>query len=68
MAQGKLPLAHRATRYAAKVMAASAVALMTDPETLQKAKDEHAKRVGPKGYEAPIPKDVKPRSMNSMRK
>ena len=68
VAQGKLPLAHRATRYAAKVMAASAVALMTDPETLRKAKDEHAKRVGPKGYEAPIPKDVKPRSMDSLRK
>jgi len=68
VAQGKLPLAHRATRYAAKVIAASAVALMTDPDRLQQAKEEHQKRVGPKGYEAPIPKDVKPRSMDSLRK
>ena len=68
VAQGKLPLAHRATRYAAKCIAAGAVELMTNPELLEKAKEEHRRRVGPEGYEAPIPKDVVPRSMDSLRK
>ena len=58
----------RRTLYAAKVMAACAVELIRDPELLAAAKEEHAKRVGPEGYEAPIPKGVKPRSMDSLRK
>ena len=68
VAQGKLPLAHKMTAYAAKAMAAATVELMCDAELLQKAKDEHAVCVGPNGYEAPIPQGVKPRSMDSFRK
>jgi len=68
VAQGKLPLAHKAMRYAAKVIASGAVELMTNPELLQQAKEEHRRRVGPEGYEAPIPKDVVPRSMDSFTK
>ena len=32
------------------------------------AKAEHAERVGPEGYIPPIPKDVKPIAMDSLRK
>ncbi len=68
VAQGKLPQAHKMTRYAAKVMAASAVELIANPELLAQAQEEFRKRVGPKGYDAPIPKDVVPRPMGSLKK
>jgi len=67
-AQVRTSFAHRMTAYAAKVMAAGVVALLTEPELLEAAKAEHRRRVGPEGYEPPIPKDVKPRSMESLRK
>ena len=39
---------------AAKLMAAAAYKLMTDPERLQAAKDEFASRMGGKVYECPL--------------
>ena len=67
VSQGKLPLAHKMTRYAAKVMAASAVELMESPELLAQAQAEFKGRVGA-GYEPPIPKDVTPKAMDSFKK
>ena len=67
VAQGKLPQAHKMTRYAAKVMAASAVELMSSPELLARAQAEFKSRVG-KGYDAPIPKEVMPKSIDSLKK
>jgi len=67
VAQGKLPQAYKMTRYAAKVMAASAVEMMASPELLAQAQEEFRQRVG-KGYDAPIPKDVFPKSMDSLKK
>ncbi len=67
VAQGKLPQAHKMTRYAAKVMAASAVELMARPELLAQAQAEFRQRVG-EGYDAPIPKDVMPKPMDSFKK
>lgn len=67
VAQGKLPQAHKMTRYAAKVMAASAVEMMASPELLAKAQEEFRKRVGA-GYDAPIPKEVMPKAMDSFKK
>ena len=66
VAQGKLPLAHEMTRYAAKVLGAEAVELLTNPELLQKAKEEHRKKVGPEGYQPPIPKDVRPKALTAL--
>ena len=68
VAQGKLPLAHRMTRYAAKILAAAAVELLSRPELLEEAKAEHRRRVGPAGYVPPIPKDVRPAAMDSLHK
>lgn len=67
VAQGKLPQAHKMTRYAAKVMAASAVEMMANPALLAQAQAEFRSRVG-KGYDAPIPKDVFPKAMGSFKK
>lgn len=67
VAQGKLPQAHKMTRYAAKVMAASAVELLTCPDLLAKAQEEFRGRVG-EGYEPPIPRDVSPKPMDSFKK
>ena len=62
-AQGKSERAHEMTRYAAKILGAEAVRLLSDPELLAAAKEEFRKRVGPEGYIPPIPADVKPRPM-----
>ena len=67
-AQCKTDFARDMTIYAAKVLAAGAVELMENPELLAQAKAEHAERVGPEGYIPPIPKDVKPTAMDSLRK
>ena len=68
VAQSKDPLAHKMTRYGAKVMAAGVVELMTDADLLAQAQEEFRRRVGPDGYEPPIPKGVVPQSMNSLHK
>lgn len=68
VSQGKLPQAHKMTRFAAKAMAAGAVELMSNPEVLAQAQEEFRKRVGPAGYEPPIPKDVCPKPIDSLKK
>ncbi|MBQ2059619.1 MAG: amidohydrolase [Firmicutes bacterium] len=65
VAQGKESVAHRATLYAAKVMADTCLEVMNNPEQLQAAKDEYKKRV-PNGYKCPIPAGVKPRSLTKL--
>ncbi len=66
VAQGKTPFAHEVTRYAGKVMAATMVSVINDPELLQRAKAEHRERVGEAGYIPPIPEGVKPRALVDM--
>ena len=68
VAQGKLPLAHKMTRYAAKCMAAGVVRLMEDEKLMAEAKAEHLRRVGPDGYIPPIPKEVRPQALTAIRK
>ena len=68
VSQGKLAQAHKMTRYAAKVLAASTVELMSSPELVARAQAEFRNRVGPAGYEAPIPKEVSPKPMDSLKK
>jgi len=65
-AQGKLPLAHKMMLYAAKSLALCGSELMSDPDLLAKAKKEHREKIGPAGYICPIPKDVRPKAMNSI--
>ena len=63
VAQNKAHLAHEMTRYAGKVLAAGAVELMENPELLEAAKEDFRKSVGPEGYIPPIPKGVRPQTM-----
>ena len=66
VSQGKSGQAHEMTRYAAKILGAEAVELLSNPELLSRAKEEHRKKVGPEGYQAPIPPDVKPKALSAL--
>ena len=68
VAQGKTDFAHKSTRYISKILGQTGIALLEDPELLEKAKAEHRQLVGPDGYECPIPKGVRPRSLSSLKK
>ncbi|MBP5211266.1 MAG: amidohydrolase, partial [Pyramidobacter sp.] len=59
VAQGKSTFAHKATRYAGKLMAKTAMLLLSEPERLEQAKKEHKKVIGD-GYVCPIPGDLQP--------
>lgn len=61
VAQGKNSIAHKATLYAAKVMADTIIELLNDPQAIAQAKEELAERLEGGKYICPIPKDVKPR-------
>ena len=62
VAVGKSPLAHKGMLYASKVIAASAIDALEDPEILRRAKAEFVRRTGGKAYDSPIPAEVKPRT------
>ncbi len=64
VAQGKSAIAHKGMIFAGKVMAATAIDMYENPELIEKAKEELAKRVGPEGYIAPIPQGIRPMAIN----
>lgn len=64
--QGKTAWAKKMARYAAKIMAATAVEVLKYPEILADAKKEHLENVGPNGYEPPIPADVRPKALRDL--
>ncbi|WP_420391988.1 amidohydrolase [Acuticoccus sp.] len=59
-AQGKSPLAKKGMVQAAKVMAATALAAMSDEGLLSAAKEDLAKRTAGRPYRSPIPDGVEP--------
>jgi aminobenzoyl-glutamate utilization protein B len=60
VAQSGVGIGHASLIFAAKVMAATAIDLLTNGDTLTKAKEEHKQRIGNKKYKSPIPSDNKP--------
>ncbi|MDA9022386.1 amidohydrolase [Alphaproteobacteria bacterium] len=60
VAQGKAPAAHKGMIHAAKVMAATASALIQSPDTLEAARAVHNDRQAKTPYQCPIPKEVSP--------
>ena len=60
VAQGKAPAAHKGMVHAAKVMAATAGALIQSPETLKAARMVHDERQAKTPYQCPIPAEVSP--------
>jgi aminobenzoyl-glutamate utilization protein B len=53
-------IGRRSLIFASKVMAASAVDLLTKPELLKRAQEEQMKRMMGKTYRSPLPADAKP--------
>lgn len=60
VAQGTTSFAHKGMLHAGKVIAATAVELMQNPELLAKAKVELKERLDGDVYVCPIPQDVQP--------
>jgi aminobenzoyl-glutamate utilization protein B len=60
VAQNGVGIGHTSLIFAAKVMAATAIDLLTSEDVLNKAKEEHRQRIGNKQYKSPIPPDNKP--------
>lgn len=57
---GKTSIAYKGMLYAAKIMAATALDLLQQPEHLQQAQHELQQRLSGQAYECPIPADVHP--------
>jgi aminobenzoyl-glutamate utilization protein B len=60
VAQNGVGIGHTSLIFAAKVMAATAIDLLTNEDALDKAREEHRQRTGNKQYKSPIPPDHKP--------
>jgi len=60
VAQSKVGLGHKSLIFSAKVMASTALDLLTDKNLLNNALEEFKQRIGDKKYKAPIPPDLKP--------
>jgi aminobenzoyl-glutamate utilization protein B len=59
-AQGKVPAAHKGMVHAAKIMAGTAIDVMSDEVLMARAKKDHQERTTKQPYVCPIPADVKP--------
>ncbi|RLI10156.1 amidohydrolase [Candidatus Bathyarchaeota archaeon] len=59
-AQTGTSIGHKSLIFASKVIAASALDLLTKPELLKKAREEWKERLGGRVYKPPIPADLKP--------
>lgn len=60
-AQSAAGIGDKSLIFAAKVMAGSTIDLLTAPNIIGKAKEEHRARIANKEYKSPIPPDSKPR-------
>ncbi|MBP2169817.1 aminobenzoyl-glutamate utilization protein B [Erwinia toletana] len=59
-AQGKMPAAHKGLTHVAKVMASTAIDVLTDKVLLAQVKKAHYEQVSETPYKCPIPAEVKP--------
>ncbi|KOS63595.1 amidohydrolase [Lysinibacillus agricola] len=60
VATGTTSIAHKGMLHAGKVMAATAAAMLAQPELIEQAKQELKERLGNEIYQNPIPQDVNP--------
>jgi aminobenzoyl-glutamate utilization protein B len=60
VAQGKMPAAHKGMVHAAKLMAATAAATLTDPGLIAAAKADLANRTREQPYVSPLPDGISP--------
>ena len=59
-AQGKAPAAHKGMVHAAKIMAGTAIDVISEETLMARAKRDHQERIGKTPYVCPLPADVKP--------
>jgi aminobenzoyl-glutamate utilization protein B len=59
-AQGKSPAAHKGMVHAAKLMAGTAIDLLQDPVTIERARALHRAHLAREPYECPMPAEVMP--------
>jgi aminobenzoyl-glutamate utilization protein B len=55
-----MSIGHKSLVFAAKVIATSALDLLTQPETLRVAQEELKERLGGRTYKTPVPPEAKP--------
>ena len=55
-----MSIGHKSLIFAAKIIAGSALDLLTKPELLKKVRDEFEAQKGDRVYTSPIPRDIKP--------
>ena len=55
-----MSIGHKSLIFAAKVIAMSALDLLTQPETLRAAQGELKERLGGRAYKSPVPPEAKP--------
>ena len=60
VAQSGVSIGHKSLIFAAKVMAATGIDLLTDTDLLKKAKEEHKQRMAGKEYKSPLPSEMQP--------
>lgn len=60
VAQSASGIGHEALIFASKVLASSVVDLLTRPELLERAKEEHRRRLAGRAYRSPLPPGHKP--------
>jgi len=60
VAQNGVGIGHKSLIFAAKVMAATVIDLLTREEALNRARKENRQRIGNKTYKSPIPPERKP--------
>ena len=60
VAQSGVGIGHKSLIFAAKVMAATGIDLLTDAELMKNAKKEHKQRLAGKEYKCPLPPGVQP--------
>jgi len=60
VAQSAAGVGHKALIFASKVMAASAIDLLTKPELIERAKGEQRRRLAGRAYRSPLPPGFKP--------
>lgn len=60
VAQGTMPIAHKGMLQAGKIIAATAIEVMENPQLLEKAKAEHKERLGGDTYFSLIPENQVP--------
>jgi len=60
VAQSGVGIGHKSLIFAAKVMAATSIDLLTDTELLKRANKEHKQRLAGKEYKSPLPLGIQP--------